>query len=109
MKYGQLPGINKPISRLVQGTIMCNTKEQEKNNDSARQRLCSRVSIPLILPMFTVVANANAAWEPGSTAAACENEIVLIGKGAHLNQDRQRVTPFDISCRYPRLTCTFQN
>ncbi len=33
MKYGQIPGINKPISRLVQGTIMCSTKEQEKNND----------------------------------------------------------------------------
>jgi aryl-alcohol dehydrogenase-like predicted oxidoreductase len=32
MKYGYITGIDKPISRLVQGTIMCNTQEQEKTN-----------------------------------------------------------------------------
>ena len=42
MKYGQIPGINKPISRLVQGTIMCSTREQDKTNallDSVYQHM----------------------------------------------------------------------
>ena len=33
MKYGKLPHVNKPISRLVQGTIMCKTAEQAYVND----------------------------------------------------------------------------
>ena len=32
MEYGHISGINKPISRLVQGTIMCKTSEQENTN-----------------------------------------------------------------------------
>ena len=96
MKYGQLPGINKPISRLVQGTIMCSTKEQEKNND-----LLDSVYEQGINTFDTAHVYGSGECERSVGAwfnsRGLREEIVLIGKGAHLNQDRQRVTPFDIS------------
>ena len=33
MNSGHISGISKPLSRLVQGTIMCNTKEQTWTNE----------------------------------------------------------------------------
>jgi len=96
MKYGQLPGINKPISRLVQGTIMCSTKEQEKNND-----LLDSVYEQGINTFDTAHVYGSGECERSVGAwfnsRGLREKIVLIGKGAHLNQDRQRVTPFDIS------------
>jgi aryl-alcohol dehydrogenase-like predicted oxidoreductase len=29
MKYGQIPGVEKPISRIVQGSIQVNVKDEE--------------------------------------------------------------------------------
>src|SRR5919108_729335 len=31
MKYGKVPGVNKPISRLVQGTVMIKSSEMEQS------------------------------------------------------------------------------
>ena len=96
MKYGQIPGIDKPVSRLVQGTIMSNTKEQEKNND-----LLDSVFEQGINTFDTAHVYGGGECERSVGTwfndRGLREQIVLIGKGAHLNQDRQRVTPFDIS------------
>jgi aryl-alcohol dehydrogenase-like predicted oxidoreductase len=96
MEYGHISGINKPISRLVQGTIMCNTKEQEKTN-----ALLDSVYQHGINTFDTAHGYGNGECER-SVGVWMDNrglrdDIVLIGKGAHPNQDRQCVTPFDIS------------
>jgi aryl-alcohol dehydrogenase-like predicted oxidoreductase len=96
MKFGQIPGINKPVSRLVQGTIMCNTREQDKTDD-----LLDMVFQHGINTFDTAHVYGSGECERSVGAwfnrRGLREEIVLIGKGAHLNQDRQRVTPFDIS------------
>ena len=96
MEYGSLPGTKKPISRLVQGTMMVNS---------------SRVNESFAL--------LDAFFEAGGTTfdtahvyggGDCErtlgqwihsrgvrDRIAILGKGAHHNQDRKRVTPYDIS------------
>lgn len=96
MDYGTVPGVTKPVARLVQGTVMISMKRLEES-----------------------FALLDAVYEQGGTAfdtahgygsGDCEralgrwinerglrDEIVVIGKGAHHNQDRQRVTPFDIT------------
>lgn len=96
MEYGHISGINKPISRLVQGTIMCNTKEQGKTN-----ALLDSVYQHGINTFDTAHGYGNGECER-SVGVWMDNrglrdDIVLIGKGAHPNQDRQCVTPFDIS------------
>lgn len=96
MNYGYLPGINKPISRLVQGTIMCTTQAQEKTN-----ALLDSVFEQGINTFDTahVYGNGDCERSVGDwfNSRGLREKIVLIGKGTHPNQDRQRVTPFDIS------------
>jgi aryl-alcohol dehydrogenase-like predicted oxidoreductase len=96
MEYGTLPGVDKRISRLVQGTIMLSSKRLEES-----------------------FALLDGVYEQGGTAfdtahgygnGDCErvlgqwvierglrDEVLVIAKGAHHNADRQRVTPFDIT------------
>jgi aryl-alcohol dehydrogenase-like predicted oxidoreductase len=96
MKYGYITGIDKPISRLVQGTIMCNTQEQEKTN-----ALLDSVYQHGINTFDTAHGYGNGECERSVGAwinsRGLRDDIVIIGKGAHPNQDRQRVTTFDIS------------
>jgi len=95
MEYGNVPGIDKKISRLVQGTVM--------------------LSMDRLVEGFYLL---DAVYEMGCTTfdtahgyggGDCErtlgrwimergirDDVVVIGKGAHHNRERQRVTPFDI-------------
>lgn len=107
MEYGSLPGVSKPISRIVHGTIMANSKELEKS-----------------------FALLDAAFEQGITAfdtahvyGSGDNErtvgrwirergirdkVVILAKGAHHNADRKRVTPFDITADIHDSLARFQ-
>ena len=95
MEYGQIPGVNKPISRLVQGTLMLSS-----------QRLDEAFAL-----LDAVFAEGCTAFDTAHVYNSGDNErtvgrwinergirdqVVLIGKGAHHNADRKRVTPFDI-------------
>lgn len=95
MDYVTVPGIAKPLSRLVQGCMMFKADDPEAG-----------------------YALLDAAFERGITTfdnghvyggGACErvfgawvrdrgvtDQIVMLAKGCHHNQDRKRVTPFDI-------------
>lgn len=96
MEYGHIPGINKPISRLVQGTVMITSDEVER-------------SFTLLDEIFELgcttfdTAHGYGNGDCERTFGRWLNErglrekVVIIGKGAHHNQDRQRVTPFDIT------------
>jgi aryl-alcohol dehydrogenase-like predicted oxidoreductase len=96
MQYGKLPGIDKPISRLVQGTVMVNSKEQE-----AGFRLLDEV-FALGCTTFDT-AHVYGSGDNERTVGkwvrerGLRDKVVMIGKGAHHNQDRQRVTPHDIT------------
>ena len=96
MQYGTVPGVDKPISRLVQGTVMVNTKNLEQ-------------SFALLDDVFAL-GGTTFDTAHGYGGGDCEravgrwvnergvrDRVVIIGKGAHHNQDRQRVTPFDIT------------
>jgi aryl-alcohol dehydrogenase-like predicted oxidoreductase len=95
MKYGEVPGVGKPISRLVQGIIQIKFNEEEAG--------------------FAVL---DAAWEAGINtidtahiygggqadrflgkwiaSRGVRDQAVVFAKGAHHNGDRKRVTPYDI-------------
>ncbi len=96
MKYGRVPGIDKDISKLVQGAIMLSVETESENMDLL-----------------------DAAFDAGCTAfdtahvyggGDCDrilgrwihqrglrDQVVVLGKGAHHNADRKRVTPYDIT------------
>ncbi|MFZ1412121.1 MAG: aldo/keto reductase [Micropruina sp.] len=96
MTYGRIPGIAKPIARLVQGTVMLTSKDLKGS-----------------------FALLDSVFEQGGTTfdtaevygdGDCErtlglwlherrlrDEVVIIGKGAHPHAGRPRVTPEDIT------------
>lgn len=96
MQYGHIPGIDKPISRLVQGTTVVSSAELE-------------YSFNLLDEVFALgcttfdTAHVYGQGDNERTVGRWINErgvrdkVVLIGKGAHPNRDRVRVTPYDIS------------
>jgi aryl-alcohol dehydrogenase-like predicted oxidoreductase len=96
MQYGSVPGVDKPISRLVQGTVMVNSKNLEQSFallDAVFELGCTTFD--------TAHGYGGGDCERTVGRWVCErgvrDQVVIIGKGAHHNQDRQRVTPFDIT------------
>jgi aryl-alcohol dehydrogenase-like predicted oxidoreductase len=96
MKYGAIPGIDKRISRLVQGTVMVNSRELDS-------------SFALLDGIYALGCTAfDTAHVYGGgdgertlgrwvTERGIRDRVVIITKGAHHNADRKRVTPFDIT------------
>ena len=95
MLYSKIPGIDKPVSRLVLGTMWINTK----NPDTA---------FPVLDAFHAAGGNCldtAHGYGRGDNERAVgqwinerglRDEIVILGKGAHHSQDRKRVTPYDI-------------
>lgn len=96
MQFGQVDGLDKPISRLVQGTMMINSGNLD-------------YSFALLDGVFELGCNTfDGAHVYGGgdcerTLGQWINErgirekVVILDKGAHHNADRKRVTPFDIT------------
>jgi aryl-alcohol dehydrogenase-like predicted oxidoreductase len=96
MQYGHVPGVEKPISRLVQGTVAMDARHKDeafKVLDEVFALGCNTFD----------TAHVYSAGENERTVGKWVNErrvrerVVIIGKGAHHNADRKRVTPFDIT------------
>lgn len=95
MKYGEIAGINKPVSRIVQGTGFIATKDKDEMFQLMDAALANGINTFDTAHIYGQgkVERIFGEWmkERGN-----REEIVLIAKGAHHNADRRRVTPFDI-------------
>ncbi len=95
MLYSNIPGIDKPVSRLVLGTMWINTETLED-------------AYPVLDAFHAAGGNCldtAHGYGRGDNERAVgqwinerglRDEIVILGKGAHHSQDRKRVTPYDI-------------
>ncbi len=96
MRYGTVPGIEKPVSRLVQGTVPIGS-----GNVDASYAL-----------LDAVIEQGGNAFDTAHVYGGgdCERvfgrwlkdrglreKVVILAKGAHHNADRRRVTPYDIA------------
>jgi aryl-alcohol dehydrogenase-like predicted oxidoreductase len=96
MNYGSVVGVEKPISRLVQGTVMLREDLIDEN-------------FALLDAVFDAGCTTfDTAHGYGSGQCervlgrwikerAIRDELVILTKGAHHNRDRRRVTPYDIT------------
>jgi len=96
MKFGTVQGIDKPISRLVQGTVMLSSKSLDG-------------SLQLLDDVFAAGCTTfDAAHHYGNgdcervlgkwlDSRGVREQVVILSKGAHHSIDRRRVTPFDIT------------
>jgi aryl-alcohol dehydrogenase-like predicted oxidoreductase len=96
MQYGKLPGIDKPISRLVQGSMMISSRDLEASFsllDAVFDLGCTAFDLAHVYGGGDVERTFGQ-W---LRERDCRDEVVILTKGAHHNQDRKRVTPYDIS------------
>lgn len=96
MEYGSVGGIDKPISRLVQGTVMLDASDLD-------------AGFALLDAVYALGCTAfDTAHDYGDgDSERClgrwirqrgvRDRVCVIDKGAHHNVDRRRVTPFDIT------------
>ena len=96
MHYSTINGINKPVSRLVLGTMIVDDREQERSFrllDEAFARGCTA------LDTANVYAGGHSERGIGAwmQARGCREQMVILSKGCHPNADRRRVTPFDLA------------
>ena len=95
MLYSSIPGIDKPVSRLVQGTMWVNTG----NLDAAFAALdafhAAGGNCFDTAHIYGSGGNERAVGQ-WIHSRGVRDEVVILGKGAHHSQDRRRVTPFDI-------------
>ncbi len=96
MKTGMVKGIDKPISRLVMGTMIINSKEETRSFEllDAAQEFGWNA-----LDTAYVYAGGDSERTIGKWMDARGNrdKVVILTKGAHPNADRKRVTSFDIA------------
>lgn len=96
MHYGSVPGIAKPVARLVQGTMMIRSDAWE----ASAQLLDDVFALGgTTFDTAHVYGQGDCERTFGRWVAerGLREQVVIIGKGAHHNQDRSRVTPFDIT------------
>jgi aryl-alcohol dehydrogenase-like predicted oxidoreductase len=96
VKTTTIAGVSKPISRLVLGTMIINTKEKDKSFqllDDAFSLGCTT------LDCAHVYGGGDSERAVGRWMQERKNreQVVILTKGAHPNGDRKRVTPFDIT------------
>ena len=95
MKYGEISGIKKHVSRIVQGTGFISTKDK----DDMFQLMDSAFGAGInTFDTAHVYGQGEVERIFGQWMKDRQNrhEIILIAKGTHHNADRKRVTLFDI-------------
>jgi len=96
MEYATVRGIDKPVSRLVQGSMMLNPEDPETSFallDAVFDLGCNTFDLAHIYGG----GHAERVFGGWMEARGNRDKIVVFTKGAHHNADRRRVTPFDIT------------
>ncbi|HYO29290.1 MAG TPA: aldo/keto reductase [Thermomicrobiales bacterium] len=95
MEYGHVPGIAKPVSRLVQGTIMVREDDLP----------ASFALLDAVFEQGCTAVDTARHYGRGNEATVgrwlkerrLHDRVFVIGKGAHHSPERNRVTPEDIA------------
>lgn len=96
VQYGSITGVDKPVSRIIHGTTMINSNDLD----------WSLALLDSVLEQGITTFDTAHVYGSGDNERTVgqwirergvRDQVVIIGKGAHLNRDRRRVTPFDIT------------
>lgn len=95
MKYGSVPGINKPVSRIAQGTMMLKSAELDASFallDAVFAEGCNTFDTAHIYGR----GDCERVFGQWVARRGIRDRVVVLGKGAHPYEGRNRVTDFDI-------------
>lgn len=96
MQYGTVAGVGKPVSRLVQGTIMLMMDQLEQGIELMDMAFAHGVTA---FDSAHVYGGGQTERVIGEWMQRRGNreQVVLMTKGCHPNADRKRVTPYDMA------------
>lgn len=96
MIYGTIAGIDKPASRLAQGTVMVSTGDMDYTCTVLDAAFELGITVYDTAHIYGGGDNERAVgrW---INERGIHDQVIILGKGAHHNEDRNRVTPFDIT------------
>lgn len=96
MEYGIIANVDKPVSRLVQGTIMLSAAEEEYSFDLLDQVYEAGINT---FDSGHLYGGGDCERTLGRWIEdrGLRGEVVILTKCCHMNADRERVTPYDIS------------
>jgi aryl-alcohol dehydrogenase-like predicted oxidoreductase len=95
MLYGSVAGVDKPVSRLVLGTMIVDSREQERSSallDAVFDQGCNCFDTAHVYA-GGFLERGIGAW---MAARGVREQMVILTKGCHPNADRRRVTPYDL-------------
>ena len=97
MRYGEIPGVNKPVARVVQGSTMIGSDLDEAKSFALLDQVYELGGNTI--DTAHVYSNGNSERIIGRwmQARGLRDNIVIITKGAAHSEDRRRMTPFDIA------------
>lgn len=95
MRYGQLPGVDRPVSRIVLGSMIITTERLEASFALLDDAVACGITA---IDTAHGYAGGNSERAIGRWLEARGNRdrMVIITKGCHHNADRRRVTPYDL-------------
>lgn len=96
MQYGEIPGIPKPISRVVQGTIMIHSGALEQSFALLDEVLAAGGNTFDTARVYNR-GDSEVALGRWIRERGVRDQVVVISKGAHPRDGRKRVTPEDIT------------
>lgn len=96
MKYGRVPGVEKPISRIVQGIIQVPRGDEEKEAKGFALLDAALEAGINTIDTAHVYGPADAFLGRWIASRGVREKVVVLAKGAHHNDVRRRVTPYDI-------------
>lgn len=96
MQYGQISGVTKPVSRIIQGGVMLHSEDEAAGfalMDAVFALGCNTIDTA------HVYGDGDCERVLGRWIASrgVRDKVVILDKGAHHNADRKRVTPYDIT------------
>ena len=99
MEYGNIPGVNKPVSRIAQGSTMLTMKDA-----AAVER--GLALLDAFFELGCTLYDTSTIYGGGDCdrilglwmeSRGNREKVVIQGKGCHHSRDRKRVTPWDIT------------
>jgi aryl-alcohol dehydrogenase-like predicted oxidoreductase len=95
MRYGRLPGVDKPVSRIVLGSMIISTERLETSFALLDDAVACGITAIDTAHGYGG-GNSERAIGRWLEARGNRDRIVIITKGCHHNPDRRRVTPYDL-------------
>lgn len=96
MNYGQITGVDKPVARIVQGTTVLDPDDPTASF-ALLDAIYDQGGATFDMAQSYLFGDAERLMGRWMAERGNRERVVVITKGCHHTQDRQRVTPYDLT------------